>query len=94
MTEVAIMAAITISNLPDETLRALEARAALNHRTPEAEMRAILEAALLAEKPVMLGTVLSNISRNVGLANEDVEALEEVLRQNRDPRPIEPMTFD
>ena len=41
------MAAVTIRNLSDEAHRALKARAAQHNRSTEAEIRAILEAAVL-----------------------------------------------
>jgi antitoxin FitA len=40
------MAAVTVRNLPDDLHRALKDRAARNIRSPEAEMRAILEDAV------------------------------------------------
>lgn len=43
------MATLTIRNLSDEVHRALKARAIQNGRSMEAEMRAILEAAVLPE---------------------------------------------
>lgn len=83
------MPAITIRNLPEETHRALKIRAARNNRSAEAEMRAILEAAVRPEGRLRLGTALSEMSRKIGLTNEDVEALEKA----RDTRPAEPMRF-
>jgi plasmid stability protein len=53
-------------------------------------MRAILEAAVRPEGRLRLGTALSEMSRKIGLANADVEALE----QARDTRPDEPMGFE
>lgn len=84
------MAAVTIRNLPDHVHRALKIRAAQHNRSTEAEMRAILEAAVLPEGRVGLGTALAEIGRKYGITNEDVEAIEQV----RDRRPAEPMTFD
>jgi plasmid stability protein len=84
------MAAITISNLPDETHRALEARAALHNRTPEAEMRAILEAALLSEKPVMLGTVLGEIGKKYDIFADEMNE----IGTFHDKRNVEPMRFE
>lgn len=40
------MATLTIRNLPEETRRSLKARAAMNDRSMEAEVRDILEAAV------------------------------------------------
>ncbi|WP_188909845.1 FitA-like ribbon-helix-helix domain-containing protein [Salinarimonas ramus] len=84
------MTAVTIHDLPEETHRALERRAAQNNRSMEAEMRAILEAAVRPRDEVGLGTMLAEISRRMGLTNADVEALEQV----RDRKPAEPMRFE
>ena len=84
------MAAVTIRNLSDAAHRALQVRAAQHNRSAEAEMRAILEAAVRPEGRLRLGTALSEMSRKIGLANADVDALEPA----RDPRPAEPMRFD
>lgn len=81
------MAAVTIRNLSDEAHRALKLRAAQHSRSAEAEMRAILEAALRPEGRLRLGTALSEMSRKIGLTNSDIE----VLEQARDLRPAEPM---
>lgn len=83
------MAAVTIRNLSDEAHRALKVRAARNNRSAEAEMRAILETAVRPEGRLRVGTALSQISRKIGLANTDIEALEQVP----DARPAEPMKF-
>ena len=88
------MAAVTIRNLSDEAHRALKARAAQHNRSTEAEIRAILEAAVLPEGRVRLGTALSAVSRKMGLTNADLEALEESLEQVRDKRPAEPLKFE
>lgn len=40
------MATLTIRNVPDETQRALRLRAAQNQRSVEAEVRALIEAAM------------------------------------------------
>ncbi len=84
------MAAVTIRNLSDDVHRALKIRAAQHNRSTEAEMRAILEAAVRPEGRKGLGTALAEIGRKHGITNEDVEAIEQV----RDRRPAEPMTFD
>jgi antitoxin FitA len=82
------MAAVTIRNLSEEAHRALKVRAAQHNRSTEAEMRAILEAAVRPEARLRVGTALSDLSRKAGLTNADIEALE----QARDARPAEPMT--
>jgi plasmid stability protein len=88
--EGAIMAAVTIRNLSEEAHRALKVRAAQHNRSTEAEMRAILEAAVRPEGRLRLGTALSDVSRMMGLTNADIEALEQV----REARPAEPMRFE
>lgn len=84
------MAAVTIRNLPEETHRALKIRAAQHKRSAEAEMRAILEAAVRPVGRLLLGTTLADMSRKIGLTNADVEAL---LNQTRDRTPAEPLRF-
>lgn len=88
------MAAVTIRNLSDEAHRALKLRAAQHNRSTEAEMRAILEAAVRPEGRLLLGTALSAASRELGLTNADIEALEQSLNQGRDRRPAEPINFE
>ena len=83
------MAAVTIRNLPEETHRALKIRAAQHNRSAEAEMRAILEAAVRPAGRLLLGTTLADMSRKIGLTNADVEA----LAQTRDKTPAEPLSF-
>lgn len=84
------MAAVTIRNLPDEVHRALKVRAAQHNRSAEAEMRAILEAAVRPEERQRLGTALLEIGKKYGITNADIEAIEEV----RDKRPAEPVRFE
>jgi plasmid stability protein len=88
--EDAIMAAVTIRNLSEEAHRALKVRAARHNRSTEAEMRAILEAAVRPEGRLLLGTALSEIGQKYGITNADVEALEQV----RDTRPAEPINLE
>lgn len=84
------MAAVTIRNLSDEAPRALKIRAALNDRSTEAEIRAILEAAVRPPGRLRLGSTLAELGRAAGLTNADVEALEAA----RDGRPAEPLRFE
>ncbi len=58
------MAVITVRNLPEETARALKARAARSGRSTEAEVREILNAAV--QPPVGLGTALAALGKRVG----------------------------
>jgi len=84
------MSAVTIRNLSEETRRALKVRAAQHNRSAEAEMRAILEAAVRPAGRFRLGTALAEMSRKIGLTNADVE----VLEQRRDTKPAEPLRFE
>jgi len=85
------MAAVTIRNLSDEIHRALKIRAAQHNRSTEAEIRAILEAAVRPEGRLRLGTALADMSRELGVTNADVDALGEVLGETRDGTPAEPL---
>lgn len=81
------MAAVTIRNLSDEAHRALKLQAAQHNRSAEAEMRAILEAAVRPETRLRLGTALFKIAQKHGVSRADIEAIEQL----RDTRPAEPM---
>lgn len=84
------MVAVTIRNLSEEAHRALKMRAAEHNRSAEAEMRAILEAAVRPVGRLRLGTALSDIGRKAGLTIADIEALGQV----RDSKPAEPIGFE
>jgi plasmid stability protein len=81
------MPAVTIRNLPDEVHRALKVRAAEHNRSTEAEMRAILEAAVRPEGRVRLGTALAEASRTMELTNADIDAIKEAYSWQRLPDP-------
>jgi antitoxin FitA len=66
------MPAITIRNLSDETHRAPKARAASHNRSTEAEVRAILDAAVAPRERVRLGTLLAKIGADAGGVDLDV----------------------
>ena len=85
------MAAVTIRNLSEETHRALKIRAAQHNRSTEAEIRAILEAAVRPEGRLRLGTALAEMSRKIGVTDADVDALDEALGEARDGTPAEPL---
>ena len=57
------MAAITVRNLSEETHRALKARAAAKNRSTEAEVRAILDAAVAPADRVKVGSLLASIGQ-------------------------------
>lgn len=84
------MPAVTIRNLSEETHRALRVRAAHHGRSTEAEIRAIIEAAVRPPKRIQLGSLLAAIGRDAELSDSDVEA----LQTSRDKTPAKPMTFE
>jgi antitoxin FitA len=86
------MAVLTVRNLPDEVHRALRLRATQHGRSTEAEVRAILEAVVKPPERVKLGTLLQEMSRRAGLANEDVDELERSMAKDRMPH--EPINLE
>ena len=60
------MTTILVRNLPEATHRALQARAKQAGRSIEAEIRAILEAALQPEHAPRLGSLLVAIGQDIG----------------------------
>lgn len=79
------MASITVRNLPEETHRALRVRAAMAGRSTEAEIRIILENAARPEGRIKLGSLLSEIGREVGGVDLEIE---------RDKTPTQPVSFE
>lgn len=79
------MSSVTIRNLPDETHRALRARAAMNGLSTEAEIRAILENAVRPASRPKLGSLLAEIGREAGGAD---------LELQRDKTVSEPVNFE
>ena len=84
------MAAITIRNLSEETHRALKVLAAQHNRSAEAEIRAILDAAVRPEGRPRLGTLLSELNRRIGVTDDDVGA----LHLARDEAAADPLKFE
>jgi len=70
------MPSVTIRKLPEETHRALKARAAVHGCSTESEIRSILESAVRPK--VGLGTRLSQIGRELG-------GVELEIRRDRSP---------
>lgn len=56
------MGMMTIRSIPDEVHNALKARAKQNHRSAEAEVRAILEDAIRPDNRLKMGDALANLS--------------------------------
>lgn len=51
------MATLTVRNVPDEVHRALRVQAAMRNRSNEAEVRVILEDAVLSKDRIRLGSL-------------------------------------
>lgn len=83
------MAVLTVRNLPDEVHRALRERAAEHGLSTEAEACAILSCAVKPEQPLQMGEALVALGRDIGLTNEDVEAIERF----RNKHPAQPLEF-
>lgn len=83
------VATLTVRNVPDAVHRALQVRAAHHGRSTEAEVRAILEEALIPEDRVKLGSLLVNIGRRARLTDDEVAGVENV----RDRIPAKPVSL-
>ncbi len=79
------MSALTVRNLPASTHSALRVRAAIHGRSTEAEIRAILEAAVKPERRVLIGSELASLGQSLGGLDLDI---------TRDPAPTEAAQFD
>ena len=75
------MAAVTVRNLPDETLRALKLRAAQRGRSTEAEIRAILENAVRPQEG--LGSALAAVGRALGGVELDLRRKRSAVKPAR-----------
>jgi plasmid stability protein len=80
------MAAVTIRNLRPETHRAIKARAKAKGRSAEAEMRAILDEAVLPEERLKLGSAIRALVMKHGGGFD--------LKIERDQTPMEPAVFE
>ena len=78
------MSSVTIRNISDETHRALRLRAAMAGRSTEAEIRAILDNVARPPDRIKLGSLLAEISQQVGGFDLEIE---------RDRTPAEPLSF-
>jgi plasmid stability protein len=79
------MPSLNVRNLSEQTHRALRIRAAEHGRSTEAEVRAILDAAVNPKDRVGLGSMLASIGRDFGGVDLDIE---------RDTTQPEPATFE
>lgn len=84
------MAMLTVRNLPEEVHRALRVRAARHGQSMEAEVRAILEAAISPQGSVKLGSLLADIGRQAKLSDDEFGVFEQV----RDKAPSRPVSFE
>lgn len=84
------MAVLTVRNVSDEVHRALRTRAAEHGRSTEAEVRAILEAAVKPADRVRVGDALCAIGRKLGLTDKDIGHLEKARRKG----PAEPLELE
>jgi len=81
------MAMLTVRGVPDEIHGALTAQARRHGRSAQAEIRAILAAALKPGDRVMLGTALASLGRQAELTEDEVAR----LSGPRHPTPAEPL---
>lgn len=79
------MAVVTVRNLPEETHRAIKARAAEHNRSTEAEIRFILEEVVRPKGRVKIGAELAAFGQQFG----GIE-----LTLIRDQRPTESASFE
>jgi plasmid stability protein len=68
------MATLTIRNIPESLHKALRVRAGRHAHSMQAEVRDILEAAILQRGPLRLGLLLADISRQATQADATAAA--------------------
>ncbi len=85
-----IMPSVTVRNVPDEVHRALRVRAAQHGRSAEAEIREILENAVLPEGRVKLGSLLAGIGRKINLSDDEFS----IFEQSRNKCQAKPVDFE
>lgn len=79
------MKSVVVRNLPEATHRALKQRAAKHGRSTEAEIRAIIESAVLPLQRIRLGSELAQLGREFGGVDLVIE---------RDPAPAGIVKFE
>ena len=84
------MAVLTVRNVPEEIHRALRLRAAENGRSTEAEVRAILAAAVNPDQRLRIGDALGALGRELDFTDEDVAALAAVRDKASATPPVLP----
>jgi plasmid stability protein len=81
------MPALTVHNISEEIHLALKARALQHGRSTEAEIRAILEAAVLHTDKLQIGTALKQLGHRLDLADDDVA----IFDRFRSASPADPL---
>lgn len=84
------MASFTVKNLPNHVHQALCLPAAQHGPSPDVEIQAILEAAVMPGQRPRLGDELAKLGLDLGFTNENMEDLE----SGHDRRPAEPANFE
>ena len=84
------MPAVTVRNLSVETHRAIKVRAEQHGHSTEAEIRDILDQAVLPHERIKLGALLADVGRQAGLTEAEWTAFD----QPRDPSSSEPLSFE
>ncbi|MCL2090991.1 MAG: antitoxin [Micrococcales bacterium] len=84
------MAMLTVRNVPDEVHRALRVQAAARGHSTEAEVRSILAEAVQPEGRLKLGSMLTEIGRELQLTDAEFAVFDQV----RDKTPVEPVSFE
>lgn len=79
------MSVVTVRNLPEHTHRALKLRAARHGRSTEAEIREILEQAVLPQDRVKIGSALAAFGKQFGGLELDI---------GRDQSPSRSVSFE
>lgn len=80
------MSTMTIRNIPDDVYRATKVRAALNNRSAEAEVRAVLEELVQPLNGPDLAKALLALGQQVGLTDDDLQYFK---RDKSPPREID-----
>lgn len=84
------MAALTIRNIPDEMHRELKALATRHGRSTEAEVRAMIAAAVRPKGRLGMGSALSAIWGPLALTDQE----HAIIESARDRSPAVPISFD
>lgn len=77
------MATLTISDIPERLLQALEARAAEHGHSVEAETLLILASSGLSGEPGKLGSLLADIGQDAKLTGEELAVFDQLRGKDR-----------